>query len=253
MSVFSYFHLSHWEINTAILRNAVALERRKEAETSDEESPFCGRVIKIVGSINETEEIHLTIWRKSFPCSLFSLPFPWSCCHFHFGVKNSLVDLSFDHFSVPTLTSRRSGLHTHTLTVSTCQPLIPPSDGRLLQGSGYFKAGDYVEFSCDPGFQMMGSSLSVCLENGSWSQSVPQCEYRSPFQSPHPSGPYSPFVRHSHEGMRLDAFVSHAKRYLCVCSIAKSVMRSVMTRNNFSSRSLQTSSSMWEEITKLSP
>ena len=108
------------------------------------------------------------------------LPLPPSSasnhCHFHcFLLKNSLFNLSLSLSTITLWILVPPPPH----TVSTCQPPIPPSNGRLLQGSGHFKAGDYVEFSCDPGFQLMGSSssLSVCLENGSWSQSVPQCEY----------------------------------------------------------------------------
>jgi len=53
----------------------------------------------------------------------------------------------------------------------------------LPGGNSHFKAGDYVEFACNPGFiptgLMVGGDgerMSICLPNGSWSLSPPECE-----------------------------------------------------------------------------
>lgn len=70
--------------------------------------------------------------------------------------------------------------------VTSCQPPLSPVNGRVIASTssspGHFKAGDYVDFVCNPGFigiwEESGSSgsMSICLPNGSWSQSPPDCE-----------------------------------------------------------------------------
>lgn len=41
-----------------------------------------------------------------------------------------------------------------------------------------------VHFTCDPGFQLIGSSSQVCQSNGSWTGEFPHCKGTLPFLSP---------------------------------------------------------------------
>ncbi|KAI1289870.1 Locomotion-related protein Hikaru genki [Halotydeus destructor] len=56
-----------------------------------------------------------------------------------------------------------------------CEPPLPPVNGRVLD-SGRFRTGDYVQYSCKTGYILVGESLSICLENGTWSKPVPSCK-----------------------------------------------------------------------------
>ena len=39
-----------------------------------------------------------------------------------------------------------------------------------------FKAGDSIQFHCQPGFTLVGSSTVTCLDNKDWSDHVPTCQ-----------------------------------------------------------------------------
>ncbi|XP_026477208.1 CUB and sushi domain-containing protein 1-like [Ctenocephalides felis] len=43
------------------------------------------------------------------------------------------------------------------------------------QGTGPYKAGDVVQFNCNPEFMMQGQPIIACQESGRWSGPVPQC------------------------------------------------------------------------------
>uniref|UniRef100_A0A8D0HG11 Fibulin 7 n=1 Tax=Sphenodon punctatus TaxID=8508 RepID=A0A8D0HG11_SPHPU len=58
-------------------------------------------------------------------------------------------------------------------TVS-CPALEPPADGRRF-GTKYFVDHE-VYFTCNPGFQLVGSSARVCQPNGSWTGEPPECK-----------------------------------------------------------------------------
>lgn len=59
----------------------------------------------------------------------------------------------------------------------TCPSPTPPTHGRLID-SGRYLSGDYIQFTCITGYVLVGESLSVCLENGTWSSPEPKCKRR---------------------------------------------------------------------------
>lgn len=66
-----------------------------------------------------------------------------------------------------------SPLHPTVLAVS-CPVLDAPWNGKQF---GTKNMVDHeVHFTCDPGFQLIGSSSRVCQSNGSWTGEVPQCK-----------------------------------------------------------------------------
>ena len=44
-----------------------------------------------------------------------------------------------------------------------------------LLAFGYYSVGTSVSFTCDPGYQLDGSSLISCLTNGTWDAPTPTC------------------------------------------------------------------------------
>ncbi|XP_049790095.1 sushi, von Willebrand factor type A, EGF and pentraxin domain-containing protein 1-like [Schistocerca nitens] len=66
-----------------------------------------------------------------------------------------------------------------TTPMPTCQEVqcdTPPTpENGYIQGSGPYKAGDVVQFNCNPEFMMEGQPIIACQENGRWSGSVPKC------------------------------------------------------------------------------
>uniref|UniRef100_A0A1B6MNE1 Sushi, von Willebrand factor type A, EGF and pentraxin domain-containing protein 1 n=3 Tax=Cicadellinae TaxID=33370 RepID=A0A1B6MNE1_9HEMI len=49
-----------------------------------------------------------------------------------------------------------------------------PENG-YIQGQGVYKAGDLVQFNCNPDHMMEGQPIIACQENGRWSGIVPRC------------------------------------------------------------------------------
>jgi hypothetical protein len=45
-----------------------------------------------------------------------------------------------------------------------------------MQGSGPFKAGDVVQFNCNPDYMMEGQPIIACQDNSRWSGKLPKCE-----------------------------------------------------------------------------
>ncbi|XP_009474465.1 PREDICTED: LOW QUALITY PROTEIN: fibulin-7 [Nipponia nippon] len=75
--------------------------------------------------------------------------------------------------------SRLSTLHaslakaTPEPPAASCPALQAPADGRKF-GSKYLVDHE-VHFTCDPGFQLLGSSTRTCQANGSWTGQEPRC------------------------------------------------------------------------------
>ncbi|XP_039387441.1 fibulin-7 isoform X5 [Mauremys reevesii] len=65
----------------------------------------------------------------------------------------------------------------------SCPALDAPVDGRRF-GTKYFVDHE-VHFTCEPGFQLTGSSTRVCQANGSWTGEAPRCKVISKCSS-HP-------------------------------------------------------------------
>lgn len=45
------------------------------------------------------------------------------------------------------------------------------------QGIPPYKAGDVVQFNCNPEFMMQGQPIVACQDNGRWSGPLPKCKY----------------------------------------------------------------------------
>uniref|UniRef100_A0A8C3XKT7 Fibulin 7 n=1 Tax=Chelydra serpentina TaxID=8475 RepID=A0A8C3XKT7_CHESE len=56
----------------------------------------------------------------------------------------------------------------------SCPALDAPMDGRRF-GTKYFVDHE-IHFTCEPGFQLTGSSTRVCQANGSWTGEAPRCK-----------------------------------------------------------------------------
>uniref|UniRef100_A0A8C5X9R7 Fibulin 7 n=1 Tax=Malurus cyaneus samueli TaxID=2593467 RepID=A0A8C5X9R7_9PASS len=56
---------------------------------------------------------------------------------------------------------------------ASCPALQAPADGRKF-GTKYLVDHE-VHFTCDPGFQLLGSSTRMCQANGSWTGQEPRC------------------------------------------------------------------------------
>ncbi len=55
-----------------------------------------------------------------------------------------------------------------------CPDVARPKDGSMIGST--FTYGSNVTFSCDLGFRLVGSNISRCLANASWSDAAPTCE-----------------------------------------------------------------------------
>ncbi|XP_025833136.1 sushi, von Willebrand factor type A, EGF and pentraxin domain-containing protein 1 isoform X2 [Agrilus planipennis] len=55
-----------------------------------------------------------------------------------------------------------------------CEHPGTPENG-YIQGSGPFKAGDVVQFNCNPDFMMDGQPIIACQDNSRWSGPLPKC------------------------------------------------------------------------------
>lgn len=61
---------------------------------------------------------------------------------------------------------------------ASCPALQAPVDGRKF-GTKYLVEHE-VHFTCDPGFQLLGSSTRTCQANGSWTGQEPHCAGTAP-------------------------------------------------------------------------
>lgn len=50
-----------------------------------------------------------------------------------------------------------------------------PTNG-YTQGTPPYKAGDVVQFNCNPEYMMQGQPIIACQDNGRWSGPVPKCK-----------------------------------------------------------------------------
>ncbi|GAB0094394.1 sushi, von Willebrand factor type A, EGF and pentraxin domain-containing protein 1 [Sergentomyia squamirostris] len=58
-----------------------------------------------------------------------------------------------------------------------CPQLTSPENGKLLTTKAQHHFGDLVSFQCNFGYVMSGSASLLCLSNGQWNASVPECMY----------------------------------------------------------------------------
>ncbi|CAG9821323.1 unnamed protein product [Phaedon cochleariae] len=55
-----------------------------------------------------------------------------------------------------------------------CDPPAAPENG-YIQGNGPYKAGDVIQFNCNPDYMMEGQPIVACQENSRWSGKLPKC------------------------------------------------------------------------------
>ena len=55
-----------------------------------------------------------------------------------------------------------------------CGELQPPQNGSKTEDGQLY--GDSIEFACDAGYNLNGDTSALCLNTGSWSAEVPQCQ-----------------------------------------------------------------------------
>ncbi|XP_015706319.1 P-selectin-like [Coturnix japonica] len=77
------------------------------------------------------------------------------------------------------------GLRVNVTEVRTCPRLhlslengrvVPMGMDHIKEGSRVPVEGSWAEFSCDPGFRLVGSDRSDCTRSGTWSHPKPVCE-----------------------------------------------------------------------------
>ncbi|XP_023228784.1 locomotion-related protein Hikaru genki-like isoform X1 [Centruroides sculpturatus] len=56
-----------------------------------------------------------------------------------------------------------------------CNPPLPPANGRVLD-NGRYLTGDFIQYTCNAGYVIVGESISVCDDHGEWTQQSPICK-----------------------------------------------------------------------------
>ncbi|CAH1263510.1 CSMD3 [Branchiostoma lanceolatum] len=57
-------------------------------------------------------------------------------------------------------------------TLKTCPPLTAPTHGSVAGGNNY---GDVANYTCDPGYDLVGAPSQTCQDNQHWSGTAPSC------------------------------------------------------------------------------
>ncbi|XP_078665151.1 sushi, von Willebrand factor type A, EGF and pentraxin domain-containing protein 1-like [Branchiostoma floridae x Branchiostoma belcheri] len=68
-----------------------------------------------------------------------------------------------------------------TCTAAQCPPLTNPINGFMTGSNSY---GDVVNFTCEPGYKLAGTSSLICLSEGTWNGNSPTCAgkaFKNPF------------------------------------------------------------------------
>lgn len=61
-----------------------------------------------------------------------------------------------------------------------CENPGAPANG-YAQGSAPYRAGDVVQFNCNPEYMMQGQPIIACQDSGRWSGVLPKCNFFFPF------------------------------------------------------------------------
>ncbi|GFR32918.1 CUB and sushi domain-containing protein 1 [Trichonephila clavata] len=56
-----------------------------------------------------------------------------------------------------------------------CEPPLAPNNGRVLD-TGRYLTGDFLQFTCNAGFVIVGESITVCNDQGEWTFPPPICK-----------------------------------------------------------------------------
>lgn len=107
----------------------------------------------------------------------FNTPGTYEC-----GCKEGFDLFSGNGTSNFFLSVNESGLRTDdgimlnkTCVPKSCGLLLTPLNGVLLSTQKFFRYEDEARFTCDFGFEMVGSAMLKCGSNGAWSASQPLC------------------------------------------------------------------------------
>ena len=55
-----------------------------------------------------------------------------------------------------------------------CENPGAPANG-YAQGSAPYRAGDVIQFNCNPEYMMQGQPIIACQDSGRWSGGLPKC------------------------------------------------------------------------------
>ncbi|XP_066265869.1 P-selectin-like [Branchiostoma lanceolatum] len=72
-----------------------------------------------------------------------------------------------------------------TCTAGQCSPRTAPTNGGVSGGSSF---GDEVTFTCDTGYELVGSATTTCQAGGTWSNSDPTCTENQEDRLEHQNG-----------------------------------------------------------------
>lgn len=100
------------------------------------------------------------------PSGEWSTPFP-TCV----GKRAPERPLPIMSTRIPSQVNRKE---THFSEVQ-CENPGAPANG-YAQGSAPYRAGDVVQFNCNPEYMMQGQPIIACQDNGRWSGGLPKCE-----------------------------------------------------------------------------
>lgn len=59
--------------------------------------------------------------------------------------------------------------------IQACSYPGTTGSGRMSEVKFYYRIGESITFTCDPGLILRGAPMLRCLRNGKWSNAVPQC------------------------------------------------------------------------------
>ncbi|XP_078692958.1 uncharacterized protein LOC144922785 [Branchiostoma floridae x Branchiostoma belcheri] len=57
-----------------------------------------------------------------------------------------------------------------------CDDSIELVNGQITPTSGGYCSGNDIQFSCDPGYEVIGNSSATCQKDGSWDRGIPTCQ-----------------------------------------------------------------------------
>ena len=89
--------------------------------------------------------------------------------------------------------------HIHSCNIlGLCPTLTIPSNGQVIFSKLY--EGSYANYSCNPGYDLLGSPVIVCNSTGKWDPAPPIC-YSKPLQLICTSSPALLCTHLYHRGM----------------------------------------------------
>ncbi|KAI8494280.1 Leucine-rich repeat-containing protein 15 [Branchiostoma belcheri] len=58
-----------------------------------------------------------------------------------------------------------------------CDDAMGLLNGQITPTNGGYCSGNDIQFSCDPGYELVGNSSATCQEDGSWDGDLPTCQH----------------------------------------------------------------------------